>query len=141
MDKNKMSHTQKLEKLQKEIKLIYSRRKKKRLKPNQKMMLDFINGATNKAIFHINSQKVTLFMGDEKKGFIHILKHYKANDLEAIDILNIAEVIERGMLLANEGVTNNAMKVYRQLKGMKDLRLILKQEKDGDWIVSFYKKG
>ena len=104
-------------------------------------MLDFINGATKKAIFQIQSQKVILFMGDEKKGFIHILKHYKANDLEALDILNIAEVIERGMLLANEGVSNDTMKVYRQLKGLKDLRLILKKSKDDDWIVSFYKKG
>ena len=136
-----MSHTQKLQQLQKEIQLIYSRKKKKRLKPHQKIMLDFINGATKKAIFQIQSQKVILFMGDEKKGFIHILKHYKANDLEALDILNIAEVIERGMLLANEGVSNNTMKVYRQLKGLKDLRLILKKSKDDDWIVSFYKKG
>jgi len=136
-----MSHTQKLKQLQKEIQLIYSRKKKKRLKPNQKIMLDFINGATKKAIFQIQSQKVILFMGDEKKGFIHILKHYKANDLEALDILNIAEVRERGMLLVNEGVNNDAMKVYRQLKGMKDLRLILKKSKEGDWIVSFYKKG
>ena len=136
-----MSHTQKLQQLQKEIQLIYSRKKKKRLKPHQKIMLDFINGATKKAIFQIQSQKVILFMGDEKKGFIHILKHYKANDLEALDILNIAEVIERGMLLANEGVSNDVMKVYRQLKGLKDLRLILKKSKDGDWIVSFYKKG
>ncbi|MDQ7083971.1 MAG: hypothetical protein Q9M36_03165 [Sulfurovum sp.] len=36
------------------------------------------------------------------------MKDYKANDLEALDILNIAEVIERGMLLANEGVSNDA---------------------------------
>jgi hypothetical protein len=136
-----MSHTQKLQQLQKEIQLIYSHKKKKRLKPHQKIMIDFINGATKKAIFQIQSQKVILFMGDEKKGFIHILKHYKANDLEALDILNIAEVIERGMLLANEGVSNDAMKVYRHLKGIKDLRLILKKSKDGDWIVSFYKKG
>ncbi len=136
-----MSHTKKLQQLQKEIQLIYSRRKKKRLKPNQKIMLDFINGATQKAIFQIQSQKVILFMGDEKKGFVHILKHYKANDLEALDILNIAEVIERGMLLSNEGVTNDAMKVYRHLKGMKDLRLVLKKSKDDDWIVSFYKKS
>ena len=136
-----MSHTKKLQQLQKEIQLIYSRRKKKRLKPNQKIMLDFINGATQKAIFQIQSQKVILFMGDEKKGFVHILKHYKANDLEALDILNIAEVIERGVLLSNEGVTNDAMKVYRHLKGMKDLRLVLKKSKDDDWIVSFYKKS
>ena len=136
-----MSHTERLQQLQKEIQLIYSRKKKKRLKPHQKIMLDFINGATSKAIFQIQSQKVILFMGDEKKGFIHILKHYKANDLEALDILNIAEVIERGILLANEGVSNDAMKVYMHLKGMKDLRLILKKSKEGDWIVSFYKKG
>lgn len=136
-----MNHTQKLQQLQKEIQFIYSRKKKKRLKPHQKIMLDFINGATNKATFQIQSQKVILFMGDEKKGFIHILKHYKTNDLEAIDILNIAEVIERGLILANEGVSNDVMQVYRHLKGLKDLRLILKKSKDGDWIVSFYKKG
>lgn len=83
-----------LEKLRKEIKIIESVKHKKRWKPYQKIMIEYINGTTKKAIFEKRWAKIILSEGDKKKGFIHILLgHYKTNDLEAMDIINILKLI------------------------------------------------
>ena len=134
-------YSEKLAQLKKEIIAIQNARKKKRWKPHQKIMLDFINGVTSKAEFQINHQKIILYLGDEKKGFKHILlRHYHPNELTALDILNIYEVVKRGIKLANEGVSNNNLDVYRLLKSDNDFRLVLKPQKDNSWVVTFYKK-
>ena len=84
-------YSEQLAHLKKEIATIMSKKTKK-LSTNQKIMYKFIHGATNKAVFTINDHTITLFHGDEKKGFRHILeKHYRHNDLEAMDILNIID--------------------------------------------------
>ncbi len=103
------SYQYKLRKLQKEIKEIGIRKKKKRFKPNQKIMIDFINGVTKFAQFKIRESKILLYKGDDKKGFKHILqRHYNTNkgNLSTMDILNISDIIERGIRLSNRGVSN-----------------------------------
>lgn len=131
-----------LVKLQKEIKMIESARKKKRWKPHQKIMIDFINKATKSAIFEKDDHKIILSEGDKKKGFIHILLgHYKTNDLEAIDIINIFEIYIRGIKLAEEGVSNNHFTVYIKLSNQKDLRLVLNPINENSWVVTAYRKS
>jgi len=66
-------YSEKLARLKKEIITIENARKKKRWKPYQKIMIDFINGVTQKAEFQINNMKIILYVGDEEKGFKHIL--------------------------------------------------------------------
>jgi len=134
-------YSEKLAKLKREIQTISERKKKKRWKPNQKIMLDFINGVTSNATFTIKEQKVILYKGDEKKGFRHILEKHYQNDLEAMDIVNIVEPIAQGIKLANEGVSNEGLEVYMHLKSNKELRLILKQSEKNLWVVTFYRKG
>jgi len=134
-------YSEKLARLKKEIITIENARKKKRWKPYQKIMIDFINGVTQKAEFQINNMKIILYVGDEKKGFKHILlKHYHPNDLSALDIVNIYEIAKRGYKLANEGVSNENLDVYRFLKSDNDFRLVLKPQKDNSWVVTFYRK-
>jgi len=134
-------YSEKLARLKKEIVAIENARKKKRWKPHQKIMIDFINGVTTKAEFQINSMRIILYIGDEKKGFKHILlKHYHSKDLTALDIVNIYEIVKRGIKLANEGVSNKDLNVYRFLKNDNDFRLVLKPQKDNSWIVTFYRK-
>lgn len=131
-----------LEKLQKEIKTIESIKSKKRWKPYQKIMIDYINGSVKEAIFEKDGHKIILSEGDEKKGFIHILlKHYKTNDLEAIDIVNIFEIYIRGIKLAEEGVSNEHLIVYMKLANQKDLRLVLNPINENSWIVTAYRKN
>lgn len=102
----------------------------------------FIHGKTDKAEFHINNQQVELHIGDDKKGFRHILEgHYKLNDLEAIDILNMIDVFKKGIKLHEEGVSNTDLDVYMSLKQQKEHRLVLKRVEENHWIVTFYKKG
>ena len=131
-----------LEKLQKEIKTIESIKSKKRWKPYQKIMIDYINGSLKEAIFEKDGHKIILSEGDEKKGFIHILlKHYKTNDLEAIDIINIFEIYIRGIKLAEEGVNNEHLIVYMKLANQKELRLVLNPLNENSWIVTAYRKN
>jgi len=135
-------YSEKLAQLKKEIVAIENARKKKRWKPYQKIMINFINGLTKTAEFQINEMKVILYLGDEKKGFKHILlKHYHSNDLTAIDIINIYEIAKRGIKLGSEGVSNDDLNVYMFLKNDNNFRLVLKPQKSNSWVVTFYRKS
>jgi len=135
-------YSEKLAQLKKEIVAIGNARKKKRWKPYQKAMIDFINGVTTKVEFQVNDMTILLYLGDEKKGFKHILlKHYHPNDLTALDIVNIYEIANRGIKLASEGVSNDNLDVYMFLKNDNNFRLVLKPQRDNSWIVTFYRKS
>ena len=135
-------YSEKLAQLKKEIVAIENARKKKRWKLYQKIMIDFINGLTKTAEFQINEMKMILYLGDEKKGFKHILlKHYHSNDLTAIDIINIYEIAKRGIKLGSEGVSNDDLNVYMFLKNDNNFRLVLKPQKSNSWVVTFYRKS
>ena len=135
-------YSEKLAQLKKEIVAIENARKKKRWKPYQKIMVDFINGLTKTAEFQINEIKIILYLGDEKKGFKHILlKHYHANDLTTLDIVNIYEIAKRGIKLGTEGVSNERLSVYMFLKNDNNFRLVLKPQKSNAWVVTFYRKS
>jgi hypothetical protein len=134
--------SEKLAQLKKEIVSIENARKKKRWKPYQKTMIDFINGVTQKAEFNINDMHIILHLGDEKKGFKHILlKHYQPNDLTVLDIINMYEIVKRGIKLGNEGVSNDSLDVYMFLKNDNNFRLVLKPQKSNSWVVTFYRKS
>jgi hypothetical protein len=135
-------YSEKLAQLKKEIVAIENARKKKRWKPYQKIMVDFINGLTKTAEFQINEMKMILYLGDEKKGFRHILlKHYRSNDLATIDIINMYEIAKRGIKLGTEGVSNDGLDVYMFLKNDNNFRLVLKPQKSNSWVVTFYRKS
>lgn len=131
-----------LDKLKKEIKIIESIKSKKRWKSYQKIMIDYINGTTKKAIFEKNGHKIILSEGDEKKGFMHILlRHYKTNDLEAMDIINIFEIYIKGIKLAEESVSNKHLIVYMKLSNQKEFRLVLNPINENSWVVTAYRKN
>lgn len=67
-------YSERLARLKKDIVTISQRKKKKRWKPNQKIMIDFINSVTQKATFIIHDHTIVLELGDSKKGFKHILE-------------------------------------------------------------------
>ena len=135
-------YSEKLAQLKKEIVSIENVKKKKRWKPYQKTMIDFINGVTQKAEFTINDMHIILHLGDEKKGFKHILlKHYQPNDLTVLDIVNMYEIVKRGIKLGNEGVSNDSLDVYMFLKNDNNFRLVLKPQKSNSWVVTFYRKS
>jgi len=135
-------YSERLAKLKKEIKAIETARKKKRWKPNQKIIIDYINGVTKQAEFIINTQKIILKDGDSNKGFIHIIeRHYCKGcpgELEAIDIINISEVIQRGIILNDIGITNKKLKVFQLNKSGKILKLVLNPNSYGEFVVTYY---
>lgn len=105
-------------------------------------MIDYINGSIKKAVFEKDGNKIILADGDEKKGFIHILlRHYKTNDLEAMDIINIFEIYIRGIKLESEGVSNDHFNVYMKLSNQKEFRLVLNPIDDKSFVVTAYRKN
>ena len=135
-------YSERLAKLKKEIKAIESARIKKRWKANQKIVIDYINGVTKQAEFIINTQKIILRDGDSKKGFIHIIeRHYCKGcpgELDAMDIINISEVISRGIKLNNIGISNKNLSVFQLNKKGKILKVVLNPNVFGDFVVTYY---
>ena len=135
-------YSERLAKLKKEIKAIESARKKKRWKPNQKIIIDYINGVTKQAEFIINTQKIILKDGDSNKGFIHIIeRHYCRGcpgELDAIDIINLSEVISRGIKLNDIGISNKRLNVYQLNKNGKILKVVLNPNSFGELVVTYY---
>jgi len=104
-------------------------------------MIDFINGVTDKAIFSVKGKNLVLKQGNIGFGFHKIvIKHYNANDLSALDVVNIAEVFERGITLNNEGVSNDDNTVYSHTKDGKKRLLVTGENKLGEIVVSYYRK-
>ena len=135
-------YSERLAKLKKEIKAIESARKKKRWKPNQKIIIDYINGVTKQAEFIINTQKIILKDGDSNKGFIHIIeRHYCRGcpgELDAIDIINLSEVISRGIKLNDIGISNKKLNVYQLNKNGKIIKVVLNPNSFGELVVTYY---
>lgn len=134
-------YSEKLARLKKEITIIESKKSTK-FKKHQKDMIKFIHSRIDQVEFTVNSKIVILEMGDDKKGFRHILqKHYAPNDLQTIDILNLPILFKDSMRLNEKGVSNNELCVYRMIKNQKDLRLITYETKDNKLVVTSYKKS
>ena len=131
---------ERLARLKKEISLIASKSKKKKFKRNQKIMIDFINAVTSYAEFEVDSKKIFLRVGDEKKGFRHILeKHYCKGckgEVTTKEILNIIDIIERGIKLNEVGNTNSDLVVYQRTDTQH--KLVLKPIGEDSYIVTMY---
>jgi len=123
----------------------YKRKKKKRkFKPNQKIMIDFINSVTTSAKFEINGIKIALRVGTVFSGFTHFLeKHYCKNcpgELTMHDILNMDLVISKGLKLNTVGVSNPDNIVYNYKNRDKEHNIVLKPSRydEDEYVVSFY---
>ena len=134
-------YSEKLSTLKKEFKQIKESQKKP-LKPNQKIIFNFVNGVTKNAEFNLNGLIVVLKKGDVNKGFMHILlKHYSTNCIGCItakDILNMSIMVERGIKLNQVGVSNKSLVVYRHIKNGVNHNIVLKKETDNKLVVTMY---
>jgi len=132
-------YSERLARLRKEISLIASKRKKK-FKRNQKIMIDFINAVTSYAEFKVDSKKIFLRVGDDKKGFRHILeKHYCKGckgEVTTKEILNIIDIVERGIKLNEVGNINSDLVVYQRTDTQH--KLVLKPIDEDAYIVTMY---
>ncbi len=114
-------YSENLAKIKKEIKIIESKKNTK-FKKYQQDMIEFING---KVEFKVNDKIILLRMGDDNKGFRHILqKHYNPNDLQTMDILNLPILFKNALKLNEVGVSNNELSTYKMLKNQKELILV-----------------
>lgn len=138
-------YSERLARLKKDMAAIKKQQKKKPFKPNQLIMIDFINGVTKKAIFTINAMEIILEIGDENKGFKHILiKHYCngcPGELNARDIINMDIIVLKGLRLNEVGVTNGDLVVYQYIKGQSQYKLVLKPMTKNSLVVTMYSVG
>ena len=101
-------YSERLAHLKREISIISNKKKhlkpSKRFKRHQKQMIDFIHSNIKRVEIQVNHQIIILEKGDSKKGFKHILeKHYKSNDLETMDILNLPIMFKDAIKMAEKG--------------------------------------
>jgi len=133
-------YSERLARLKREIIIIRNRLKKKKFKTHQRIMIDFINGVTDVAKFELYGLIVVLRKGDAKKGFVHILeKHYCIGcqgELQTMEILNIMDIIKRGIRLENEGNTNSNLIVY--FRNDTKHKLVLKPTRSEEYVVTMY---
>ena len=138
-DKEEKLYLKKLDIIKREISIIGSKKSRK-FKPYQKKMINFINGKTHEVTFEIRGKIIILRKGDNIKGFKHILrKHYK-NDLETMDILNLPIFFKNAIELNEQGVSNNSLTVYSNLKNQKEHRLIINEIHKDRLVVTTYRK-
>jgi len=136
-------YLERLAKLRKDIARIKEEKKTKKNKKfnaNEKIMIDFINAVTKYAEFEVASQKIILRVGDENKGFRHILEvHYCSGcrgEISTMEILNIIDIMKKGIKLENEGVSNSDLVVYLRTRTQE--KLVLKPISNGALIVTAY---
>jgi len=133
-------YSERLAILKKDIAVIRKKLKKKKFKKDQQIIINFINGVTSFAEFEVNSRKIVLRVGDDKKGFRHILeKHYCKGcpgEINTMEILNIIDIIKRGIKLENTGVTNSNLVVYFRMDTQH--KLILKPTRDEEFVITMY---
>jgi len=131
-----------LAKLRSEISKI-KKSKKRKFNKEQQIMINFINGITSSAEFKIKDITIILKRGDSKKGFQHILERHYCNgcrgELSATDIINIIDVYKRGIRLSEQGVSNKNLIVYKKIKGLDQLKLVLKPIGKNKYVVTLYR--
>ena len=139
-------YEKRLFKIRKDLKIEaeYRRKKRKKFKQNQKIMIDFINGLTREAVFNINNKKIVLRRGDSKKGFQHILERHYCKEcdgrLSLLDILNFDLYLKRAIKLHQEGISNKDLEVFLYKKDTKSYKVVLKKVKTNNLVVTFYRQ-
>lgn len=129
----------KLQQLQKEFKEINTKKANKwDFTPDQKAIYDFVMKSQKYTTFNIAGYDIILKVGNEDFGFKHfLLKHYGTGcvgEIKANDILKLGNVIKH-----NISVPAKEDKIkFIQTKGDLKYSVVLKPQKDGKLVVSFF---
>ena len=129
----------KLQQLQKEFKEINTKKANKwDFTPDQKAIYDFVMKSQKYTTFNIAGYDIILRVGNEDFGFKHfLLKHYGTGcvgEIKANDILKLGNVIKH-----NISVPAKEDKIkFIQTKGDLKYSVVLKPQKDGKLVVSFF---
>lgn len=125
-------YLKKIIKLQRELESLNLDRKK--FKPYQKAMHDFILGHTKSVQFERDNEIFLLMIGDEIRGFKHIiLKHYGdecEGSLTAREILNFGKIVLSGRQLTDFEM-NEFNKIGFELLKEENVRLRKISNRDG----------
>ena len=129
----------KLQQLQKEFKEINTKKANKwDFTPDQKAIYDFVMKSQKYTTFNIAGYDIILRVGNKDFGFKHFLhKHYGTGcvgEIKANDILKLGNVIKN-----NISVPAKEDKIkFIQTKGDLKYSVVLKPQKDGKLVVSFF---
>ena len=129
----------KLQQIQKEFIEINTKRANKwQFTPDQKAIYDFVIKSQRYTTFNTAGYDIILKVGNEDFGFKHfLLKHYGTGcvgEIKANDILKLGNVIKH-----NISVPAKEDKIkFIQTKGDLKYSVVLKPQKDGKLVVSFF---
>ena len=98
---------ERLQKLQKDFRDIKIKKANKwEFKPHQQAIYDFVMQSKRSATFTINDYTITIKIGNENFGFMHILLRHFCNgcdgEITAKDILNIGYVIKNNITVPSK---------------------------------------
>lgn len=129
----------KLQQLQKEFKDINTKRANKwQFTPDQQAIYDFVMKSQKQTTFNVAGYDIVIKVGNEDFGFKHfLLKHYGTGcvgEIKANDILKLGNVIKNNIRVPAK---EDKIK-FIQTKGDLKYSVVLKPQKDGKLVVSFF---
>lgn len=129
-----------LQQLQNDFKAIKIKKANKwEFKPHQQAIYDFVMQSKRSAIFTIDDYTITIKVGNENFGFMHILlRHFCVGcdgEITAKDILNIGYVIKNKIIVPSKrkGRIN-----FIQTKDNERYTVVLTEQNPNDLIFTFF---
>ena len=135
-----MSYKDKLHELRNAIKAL--KLDKRKLEENQLSMLNFIEGKKDTARFVRDNSQAILAIGNERRGFAHILLRHYGEDCEgklsAREILNISFVLSGRKLTDYELNDRDAVIGYELTKQNVRFRVLLNRDGEIFKILTYF---
>jgi len=145
------SYSEKMAQLKAEFsELDKKRRGKYKFRDYQQAVYDYVMGKRPIIQFEAKGEQYFLKGFKDKhtgedKGFRHIIvKHYSdgcTGCITARDILNIANVAKLGRELTDAEINEPGHKGFQHIANGVTLRLIFKNDGNGNWIISLFQKS
>ena len=130
-----------LQKLQKDFKDIKIKKANKwEFKPHQQAMYDFVMHSQRSTTFPINDYTVTVNVGNENFGFMHIiLRHFCYGcdgEITAKDILNIGYVIKNNITVPSK--KKDRVNFIQTKENGEKYTVVLTKQNPNDLIFTFF---
>jgi len=132
---------ERLQKLQKDFKDIKIKKANKwKFKPHQQAMYDFVMQSKRSATFTINEYIITINVGNENFGFMHIiLRHFCDGcdgEITAKDILNIGYVIKNNINIPSK--KKGRVNFIQTKENGEKYTVVLTKQNPNDLIFTFF---
>ena len=132
---------ERLQKLQKDFRDIKIKKANKwEFKPHQQAIYDFVMQSKRSTMFTINDYTITIKIGNENFGFMHILlRHFCSGcdgEITAKDILNIGYVIKNNITIPSK--RRGRINFIQTKENNEKYTVVLTENNPNDLIFTFF---